>query len=132
MFETENALKELIVERYGTARNFTSKIGMANSTLASILNRGIHNASIDNIVRICKELNISADALAQDQIVPNDWIEEKIDLVKMLTNFRMRTSAQEVTIAEDPVSENEKELVLDMLESIEKIIVRKHIREAKK
>ena len=126
----EEELRDLIVSRYGTAVNFTKKIGMANSTLASIFRRGIHNASIDNIVRICKELDISADALAQGMIVPNKWEIEKIDIVTMLTNMRMRISAHDVTIAEDPVSESEKELILDLIESVEKLIVRDHIRRA--
>ena len=120
----EEKLKNLIVERYGAVLYFSQKIGVSNSTVNSILTRGIHNASIDSIVKICKGLNISADALAQEQIIPTKWEEENIELVTVLTNLRMRITAQDVTIAGDAVSENEKELIIDSLEMIEKLIDR--------
>ena len=66
----ENKLKEMIIARYGTVVNFTTQAGLPNSTLASIMNRGVNNASIQNIVIICKMLGISADALADGKIVP--------------------------------------------------------------
>ena len=66
----ENKLKEMIIARYGTVVNFTTQAGLPNSTVASIMNRGVNNASIQNIVIICKMLGISADALADGKIVP--------------------------------------------------------------
>lgn len=68
----EDNLKELIIAKYGTMVNFTSKIDIPNSTLAAIISRGVNNASINNIIKICRELDISAEALANGQIVPNN------------------------------------------------------------
>lgn len=67
----EEKLKSLILERYGSVASFTKKIDMANSTFATIMKNGIHKANISSIIKICKELDISADELAQDRIVPN-------------------------------------------------------------
>lgn len=59
----EDYLKEKIKEQ-GTQREFAAKIGMPPSTLFSIL-RNVGGASIDNIIKICKGLNISPDELAE-------------------------------------------------------------------
>ena len=40
------------------------------ASIFSIFKRGLDNASINNIFKICKTLNISADALAEGMIVP--------------------------------------------------------------
>lgn len=66
----EEKLKDLVVQRYGTMRQFSKEIGMSQSTFATIMKRGIHKASISNILIICKALGISADELANDRIVP--------------------------------------------------------------
>lgn len=59
----EDYLKEKIKEQ-GTQREFAVKIGMPPSTLFSIL-RNVGGASIDNIIKICKGLNIRPDELAE-------------------------------------------------------------------
>jgi DNA-binding Xre family transcriptional regulator len=66
----EEKLKDLILERYSSIREFTIKIDMSYSTVDSILKRGIQNATISNILKICDALHISADALANGEIVP--------------------------------------------------------------
>jgi len=65
----EERLKKLIVERYGSMIAFSKSIGMANSTLATIMERGVNKASINNIIKICEALGISADSLAHGKIV---------------------------------------------------------------
>lgn len=59
----EDYLKEKIKEQ-GTQREFAAKVGMPPSTLFSIL-RNVGGASIDNIIKICKGLNIKPDELAE-------------------------------------------------------------------
>ena len=59
----EDYLKEKIKEQ-GAKREFAAKIGMPPSTLFSIL-RNVGGASIDNIIKICKGLNIKLDELAE-------------------------------------------------------------------
>ena len=88
----EERLKTLIVERYGNMLNFSNKIGMANSTLATIMKKGIHNANVSNIIKICKELGISADALANDEIIPTSANHD--DLIFTYAKKLMELSAE--------------------------------------
>ncbi|WP_053241999.1 helix-turn-helix transcriptional regulator [Clostridium sp. DMHC 10] len=60
----EDSLKEIILSKYKSLREFTIKIGMPYSTFDTILKRGVDKANIINILKICDELNISADKLA--------------------------------------------------------------------
>ena len=71
MMSTEDHLKELILRRYDSLKAFSDMIGLPNSTVVSILQRGVLNAKVDNVITICNALNISADALAEGKIVHN-------------------------------------------------------------
>lgn len=66
----EQQLKELVISKYGSIRNFSSQIEMPNSTVDSIFKRGILNASVTNIIRICDVLEISVDSLSRGSIEP--------------------------------------------------------------
>ena len=68
MGKTEDLLKEKILSEYKSIREFTQKIEMPYSTLDTILKRGIRNASVDNVIRICDFLEISTDALINGRI----------------------------------------------------------------
>lgn len=65
----EEDLKTLILSTHGSLREFALSINMPCSTLDSIFKRGLDNASIRNIVKICDALEISADALAEKKII---------------------------------------------------------------
>lgn len=67
---TEEKLKDYILERYNSIREFSQDIDMSYSTLDSILRRGVANSSVVNVIKICKKLNISVDALSEGDIVP--------------------------------------------------------------
>lgn len=82
----ENKLKELILTRNKSLREFTLKIGMPYSTFDTILKRGVDKANIINILKICNELNISADKLANGIIEFNN-IEKNINLSKEETTL---------------------------------------------
>ncbi len=66
---TEEKLKEYILERYRSIREFTIAIDIPYSTLTGVLTRGIDNSSVGVIFKICKALNISPDALAEGEII---------------------------------------------------------------
>lgn len=59
----EQFLKEKILE-IDTIKGFAARIDMPYTTLYSILNN-VGGASIDNVLKICKGLNIPADILEQ-------------------------------------------------------------------
>lgn len=66
----EDKLKSYIMTKYRSMREFTQIIGIPYSTMTTILKRGIANANVLNIIKICQELEISADELAAGKIVP--------------------------------------------------------------
>ncbi len=92
----DEQLKALILSRYGTLVEFANRIGMPQPTLTTILKRGIHNTSIGNVLKICKELQISADALARDKIVPVGESSGRLiisDIPKMIQYVRRNIDA---------------------------------------
>lgn len=69
----EMYLKELIEAEYGTVRNFSEQIKVPYTTVRSILERGVLNAKMENIINICKGLGITPEQLYnfEDSIVAN-------------------------------------------------------------
>lgn len=100
-------LKNLILDRYSSIREFSIVADMPYSTLDSIFKRGINNASISNIIKICNVLGISADALASGSIAKKsslpdirtdihtiaahhngeDWTEEELEEIEKFKEF---------------------------------------------
>ena len=66
----EDQLKNLILTRYRSIREFTIAVDMPYTTIDSIFRRGVGNSSVTNVIKICKALGISADELADGKIVP--------------------------------------------------------------
>lgn len=73
----EDKLRKLIVDRYGSMIAFSKVVGMPNSTLATILERGVKKASVNNIIKICQALGISTDGLANGKIIYNQTPSNK-------------------------------------------------------
>lgn len=71
----EDKLKDYILSRYHSVRDFALHADLSNSTVNSILKRGIGNSSVNNIIRICKTLSISVDELAKGNIVPINTVQ---------------------------------------------------------
>lgn len=63
----ENKIKDLIIEKYGSIRQFSFKIGLPYTTIDSILKRGIDNSNVSNVIKMCKALNISIDKSLEHQ-----------------------------------------------------------------
>lgn len=90
----EDKLKDLILSRYRSIREFTQAIDMPYSTFDTILKRGIDNSSVTNVIKVCKELSISADALAAGKIVPAAMLtqsrEDASDLEEILSELKSK------------------------------------------
>ena len=67
---TEDKLKDYILKKYKSLKEFTDLADLKYSTFDSILKRGIDNANVSNIIKICKVLGISVDGLAEGELVP--------------------------------------------------------------
>ena len=60
----ESYLKQLIKDNGLTVKDFAKSIDMPYSTLLTMLNEAkIGNASVDNVIKICKGLNITIQNL---------------------------------------------------------------------
>lgn len=115
----EERLKELILKQYGTMKDFTDYIGIPNSTFANILRRGVQNANVLTIIKICQALGISTDDLAEGKIVPIERpkikqtrIEDIIDDVK-----RQLMNADNLTLNDAPVNEYELITLINQIDS---------------
>lgn len=112
----ESKIKALIIERYGNVSNFCKKINMANSTFATIMKNGIHNANISSVIKICKELDISADELGNDRIVPKSSNGETKELSQIVNLSVMNLPNANITLDGIQLSSDERSLFADALE----------------
>lgn len=120
----EDKLHELILTRYHSVREFTIAIDMPYTTMHSIFKRGIGNSSVTNIIKICKALGISADALADGEIVsvrersskfvtPNTYVEVE----EILEDTReLLTQQGFITLNGKPISKAGIDSIIDAMD----------------
>ncbi len=106
---TEEKLKEFILKRYHSIREFAISIDMPYTTLDSIFRRGIGNSSVTNVIKICKALNISVDSLADGEIVSvnnshSTPINDRFEIKEILSDTKDLLSHRRVTIDGEPIS----------------------------
>lgn len=103
--EKAKALKQLILEQNMSVRKFSQQAGMPYTTLRSILERGVGNSSVDNVLKICKALNITTEQLSAltqgiDTRTPHQVLRDFIPPMKRIPiisriAFRKTTSPKE-------------------------------------
>ena len=125
---TEEKLKELILSRYHSIREFTFAIDMPYTTLDSIFRRGIGNSGVNNVIKICKALRISTDDLANGEIVPIAAPEPKhIEVVDVLDEIKERLSDSEtVTLNGKPIDQSGIESIIDAMDVGVEMVKRKN------
>lgn len=77
-------LKEMIDRKWKSRRSFAEHVGLPPSTLASMLERGIGNASIDNVIKVCAGLGITTDELlrmSEDSTNKNNAVPRNIETI---------------------------------------------------
>ena len=111
---TEEKLRELILDEYGTVVAFGKYVGLPSSTIYSILTRGINKASAQNILKICEALGIDADELAKGRTIR---VQEKTsaDLTDWLSEERIRILNMDITIDGKPLTESQRLALWDSL-----------------
>lgn len=82
-------LKELILSRYKNLHVFAEELGIAYTTLDSMLKKDLSKAGWGTIKKICGHLEISADALGEGRIVSNKQLHLSPDEVEMIEEFRV-------------------------------------------
>ena len=75
----EEQIKKLIIEKYGSVRQFALKINVPGTTVGTILQRGIDNSNVGNVIKICKALNLSIDSLVENKKLVNTLYNDNIN-----------------------------------------------------
>jgi hypothetical protein len=122
---TEEKVKDLILRRYHSIREFSIATDIPYTTLDSILKRGVGNSSVTNVIKICKALGISVDALADGEIVsvakrPGKPLDPTapIEIETILADTKERlTHSGELTLDGNPISKNGVESIIDVMEA---------------
>lgn len=77
----EEQIKELIINKYGSVRQFALKINIPYTTIDSILKRGIDNSNVSNVIKMCKALNISIDKLVENRKIVSNLSLNNVPIV---------------------------------------------------
>lgn len=98
--ERAKVLKKLIGETGLSLKAFAKKTDIPYTTLYSILDRGVGKASIDNVLKICRTLGITAEEMDRlafgknddiDTIAAHhddeDWTEEELEDIERFKAF---------------------------------------------
>lgn len=102
--ERAKVLRTLIEQTGMNMKSFSEKIGIPYTTLYSILERGVGKASIDNVLKICRALGITAEEMDRLAFGPSheietiaahhdseEWTEEELQQIEEFKQFvRMR------------------------------------------
>ncbi|MBU8789041.1 helix-turn-helix domain-containing protein [Bacillus glycinifermentans] len=92
-------LERLICETGLSKRAFAEKIGIPPTTLRSMLSRGIGNATVDNVIKVCRGLGITTDelekmAFGEEDITTiaahhdnEDWTEEELEEIEKFKDY---------------------------------------------
>ena len=119
---TEEKLKELILRRYNSIREFTIATNIPYTTMDSIFRRGIGNSSVNNIIKICKALGISADALADGEILAKKErstkpIDDRLEVKDILEDTKDRLiHSGKITLDGEPIGKSGIESIIDAMD----------------
>lgn len=122
----ENQLRELILLKYGSLREFTFNIGLPYSTLSTILKNGIMTANISNVVKICNALSIKIDELVEGRLVENIPGEKLLDVEKIFNQTKINIQYPNVKINGQKLDENIKKSLIFSIDLIYQLASKMH------
>jgi len=121
---TEESLRQIMIQRYGSVKEFATAANMPCETVYAILKRGVLRAGLANIIQICERLGISADGLAVGRIVPVDKdYRQKTEIEEVLHFFLGNLDG--VTLDGIPMTQEEIQSIQDSIDSALFLIRRK-------
>lgn len=125
----EEKLKEYILTNYKSIRRFTTENDIPYSTVDNIIKRGIANSSGTNIVKVCRALNISADALAEGRIAERQEAPERSQAVpfsKVVAWLTHELDDPSLFVLDGaPVTQEEAEIMRNSIEASFELIKKK-------
>lgn len=124
-------IKKLIKEQNSSMKAFAEKIDIPYTTLRSMLERGIGNATVDNVLKVCKGLGITTDQLedmaAGKEMRPNESLprlspKDERDIQKKLQEMIEGLNSKDGYAAFDgydldDMDEEDRELLIASLEN---------------
>lgn len=81
--ELETRVRELMTTKFGSVNNFANVCGIPQTTIFTILDRGLFNATFSNVAKMCQTLNISVDRLLCGEVVSNDDLFFEVAVSKL-------------------------------------------------
>ena len=122
----ENQLRELILLKYGSLREFTFNIGLPYSTLSTILKNGIMTANISNVVKICNALSIKIDELVESRLVENIPGEKLLDVEKIFNQTKINIQYPNVKINGQKLDKNTQKLLIFSIDLTYQLALKMH------
>lgn len=113
----EDKLKQLILSRYKSMAEFADECDIKYQTIMSILTRGVKNASVTNIIKICQTLGISTDELADGRItfVPRADEKRYTSLEEVVTFCYLQMKEGKMTFEGIVLDEDEAQFMHDAI-----------------
>lgn len=122
----ENQLRELILLKYGSLREFTFNIGLPYSTLSTILKNGIMTANISNVVKICNALSIKIDELVEGRLVENIPGEKLLDVEKIFNHTKINIQYPNVKINGQKLDKNTQKMLIFSIDLTYQLALKMH------
>lgn len=85
----EEFLRNLIERKYGNVKIFSENIDVPYTTIRTILEKGVGNARVDNVIKICKGLNIAPEKLSED-FVASEVVTDTMATMILLNQERQK------------------------------------------
>ncbi len=110
MASIEEKIKDTIIDKYGSLAEFSRKSKIPYTTIDSMLKRGIKNANVLNVIKLCDALEISVDKIKDGIIEP---VKEFVQLTPKDFYFNMSRELDKVP--DNVLSQKEKDKILSDL-----------------
>ena len=110
----EEKLKDLIIERYHSVREFSRVTDIAYSTIQSMLTRGVTNTNVSTVIKVCQIFGISVDALADGEIATYNYARDPstVNVTVEINKLKTRLSSAKHIIIDG------KEIDIEFVEPI--------------
>lgn len=120
----EERIRELILARYPSVKDFAEACGVKYTTICGMLARGMNNSNVSNAIAVCKALNIDVEALSDNEIVFIDPNKKDESLEEYALAFKQKLLNGDLSLDGVKLSEREARLYIDSMEIASELIRR--------
>lgn len=101
----EDEIKKMIESKYGNVKNFSIQNDLPYTTVRSILERGVLNAKVENVIKMADGLGVKAEDLFDG--------ESKNSITTIYNQLEKPRQTKVYNFAEEQLEEQQKEKVLE-------------------